>query len=374
MSVKTQFPFFKKHPKVVYLDSASTSQRLGVSLKAEESYYLDFNANVHRGLYPLAEKATEKYEAVRETARQFLNAKSSSEIVFTRGATESLNIVAQGWGRKFLKQGDEIVLSVLEHHSNLVPWQMVAKETGAVLRFCPILSTGNLDYKALAKLITKKTKIVTMTGLSNTLGTVIDLSVVLRFARKVGAKVCVDAAQLAAHFPIDVQKLDVDFLAFSGHKIYGPTGAGILYAKREILEEMDPWLGGGDMIREVHEEFSTWNETPWKFEAGTPNIAQIIGMGPAMKFLMKLGKNTVMRHDREMQEYMFKKLNELPFVKTYGPKSFDQHRACISFTVDGVHPHDVSTVRVSFGIYNTKEDVEALARGLKKVAKVFKLV
>ena len=402
MSVKTQFPFFKKHPKVVYLDSASTSQRLGVSLKAEESYYLDFNANVHRGLYPLAEKATEKYEAVRETARQFLNAKSSSEIVFTRGATESLNIVAQGWGRKFLKKGDEIVLSVLEHHSNLVPWQMVAKETGAVLRFCPILSTGNLDYKALEKLITKKTKIVTMTGLSNTLGTVIDLSVVLRFARKVGAKVCVDAAQLAAHFPIDVQKLDVDFLAFSGHKIYGPTGAGILYAKREILEEMDPWLGGGDMIREVHEEFSTWNETPWKFEAGTPNIAQIIGMGPAMKFLMKLGKNTVMRHDREMQEYMFKKLNELPFVKTYGPKSFDQHRACISFTVDGVHPHDVaailgeigicvraghhctmplmkslclvSTVRVSFGIYNTKEDVEALARGLKKVAKVFKLV
>src|SRR3989338_3354998 len=299
MSVKTQFPFFKKHPKVVYLDSASTSQRLGVSLKAEESYYLDFNANVHRGLYPLAEKATEKYEAVRETARQFLNAKSSSEIVFTRGATESLNIVAQGWGRKFLKKGDEIVLSVLEHHSNLVPWQMVAKETGAVLRFCPILSTGNLDYKSLEKLITKKTKIVTMTGLSNTLGTVIDLSVVLRFARKVGAKVCVDAAQLAAHFPIDVQKLDVDFLAFSGHKIYGPTGAGILYAKREILEEMDPWLGGGDMIREVHEEFSTWNETPWKFEAGTPNIAQVIGMGPAMKFLMKLGKNTVMRQDRK---------------------------------------------------------------------------
>ena len=240
-----------------------------------------------------------------------------------------------------------------------------------------------------------------MTGLSNTLGTVIDLSVVLRFARKVGAKICVDAAQLAAHFPIDVQKLDVDFLAFSGHKIYGPTGAGILYAKREILDRMDPWLGGGDMIREVHKEFSTWNEAPWKFEAGTPNIAQVIGMGPAMEFLMKLGKNTVMRHDREMQEYMFKKLNELPFVKTYGPKSFDQHRACISFTVDGVHPHDVaailgeigicvraghhctmplmkslclvSTVRVSFGIYNTKEDVEALAKGLKKVARVFKL-
>lgn len=399
--VKKRFPFFKKHPKVVYLDSASTTQRLDDSLEAEQDYYLNFNANVHRGLYPLAESATEKYEAVRKTAQKFLNAKESAEIIFTRGTTEGLNMVAQGWGHKFLKKGDEIVLSILEHHSNLVPWQMVAKEKGAKVKFCPILSTGNLDYKALEKLITSKTKIVSITGLSNTLGTVVDLSIVVRLAKKVGAKVCVDAAQLAAHFPIDVQKLNVDFLAFSSHKIYGPTGAGVLYAKREILEEMDPWLGGGDMIREVHEEFSTWNDLPWKFEAGTPNIAQIIGMGPAMEFLMKLGKNALMHHDRSLQEYLMKKLNELPFVTTYGPKGFDQHRACISFTVKGVHPHDVaailgelgicvraghhctmplmkslctiSTVRVSFGIYNTAKDVEALAEGLKKVAKVFKL-
>lgn len=401
LQIKDRFPLFQNHPDLVYLDSAATTQRLDDSLIAEQEYYLDFNANVHRGLYPLAEQATEKYEAVREVARKFVNSGKDGEIIFTRGTTESLNIVAQCWGRKFLKKGDEIVLSILEHHSNLVPWQMIAKEVGAHLKFCPILSTGNLDYKALEKLITKKTKIVSITGLSNTLGTLIDLPVVLRLARKVGAKVCVDAAQLAAHMPLDVQELDVDFLAFSSHKIYGPTGAGVLYAKREILEEMDPWLGGGDMIREVHEEFSTWNDIPWKFEAGTPNIAQVIGMGAAMEFLMDLGKNALMKHDREMQEYLFKKLNEVPYVISYGPKGFDLHRACVSFTVKGVHPHDVaailgeenicvraghhctmplmkslclvSTVRVSFGVYNTKEDIDALAAGLQKVAQTFKL-
>lgn len=401
LQIKDRFPIFKNHPELVYLDSASTSQRLDDSLTAEQNYYLQYNANVHRGLYPMAEEATTHYENVRVIARKFLNAGKDGEIIFTRGTTEALNIVALCWGKKFLKKGDEIVLSILEHHSNLVPWQMIAKETGAVIKFCPVLNTGNLDYKALEKLISKKTKIVSITGLSNTLGTLVDLSVVVRLARKVGAKVCVDAAQLAAHMPIDVQKLDVDFLAFSGHKIYGSTGSGVLYAKREILEEMEPWLGGGDMIREVHEEFSTWNDLPWKFEAGTPNIAQVLGMGAAMEFLMQLGKNALMKHDREMQEYTFKILNELPYVTVYGPKNFDQHRGSISFTMKGVHPHDVaailgdagicvraghhctmplmkalcllSTVRVSFGIYNTKEDVEALRDGLKKVAEVFKL-
>jgi cysteine desulfurase/selenocysteine lyase len=402
LQIKDRFPIFENHPELVYLDSASTTQRLDDSLIAEQEYYLDYNANVHRGLYPMAETATEKYEAVRAVARKFVGAGKDGEVIFTRGATEALNMVALGWGRKFLKKGDEIVLSILEHHSNLVPWQMVAKELGAKVKFCPILSTGNLDYKALEKLVTKKTKIISITGLSNTLGTVIDIPTVVRAAKKVKAKVCIDAAQLAAHFPLTAAEWDIDFLAFSSHKIYGPTGAGVLYAKREILEKMDPWLGGGDMIREVHEEFSTWNDLPWKFEAGTPSIAQVLGMGAAMEFLMKLGKNTIMKHDREMQEYMFKKLNELAYVITYGPKGFDQHRACISFTMKGVHPHDiaailgeegvcvraghhctmplmkalclVSTVRVSFGIYNTKEDIEALANGLKKVAKVFKLV
>jgi cysteine desulfurase/selenocysteine lyase len=370
-------------------------------MKAEQDYYLNSNANVHRGLYPMAEAATGKYEAVREIARKFLHVGKDGEVVFTRGATESLNVVALGWGRKFLKKGDEVVLTVLEHHSNLVPWQMVAKETGAVVKFCPILSTGNLDYKALEKLITKKTKMVSITGLSNTLGTLIDLPVAVRLARKVGAKICVDAAQLVAHMSVDVQKLDVDFLAFSGHKIYGPTGAGVLYAKRDLLEAMDPWLGGGDMIREVNLERSTWNDIPWKFEAGTPSVAQVIGMGAAMEFMMEVGKNTLMKHDRELQEYTFKKLNELSFVEVYGPKGFDQHRGSISFNVKGVHPHDVaailgeqgvcvraghhctmplmkalcqvSTVRVSFGLYNTAKDVEALAKGLKKVAQVFEL-
>ncbi len=401
MNLRARFPIFKTHPKLVYLDSASTSQRVDSSMKAEQDYYLNSNANVHRGLYPMAEAATEKYESVREIARKFLHAGKDGEVVFTRGATESLNIVALGWGRKFLKKGDEVLLTVLEHHSNLVPWQIVAKEKGARVKFCPILSTGNLDYKALEKLVTKKTKIISVTGLSNTLGTLIDLPVVVRLARKVGAKICVDAAQLVAHMSVDVQKLDVDFLAFSGHKIYGPTGAGVLYAKREILETMDPWLGGGDMIREVSEEFSTWNDIPWKFEAGTPSVAQVIGMGAAMEFMMEVGKNTLMKHDREMQEYTFKKLNELSFVEVYGPKGFDQHRGSISFNVKGVHPHDVaailgdqgvcvraghhctmplmkalcqvSTVRVSFGLYNTAKDVEALSKGLKKVAKIFEL-
>jgi len=401
MNLRAHFPIFIAHPKLVYLDSASTTQRVDRALVAEQDYYLDSNANVHRGLYPLAEEATEKYEHVRTIAKQFLHVGKEGETVFTHGATEGLNIVALGWGRQFLKKGDEIVLSLLEHHSNLVPWQMVAKETGAVVKFCPILSTGNLDYKALEKLVTKKTKIISITGLSNTLGTLIDLPVVVRLARKVGAKICVDAAQLVAHMSVDVQKLDLDFLVFSAHKIYGPTGAGVLYAKREILEAMNPWLGGGDMIREVSEEFSTWNDVPWKFEAGTPSIAQVIGMGGAMEFMMDVGKNTLMKHDRELQEYAFKKLNELSFVEVYGSKGFDQHRGSISFNVKGVHPHDVAailgeenicvraghhctmplmkalgvgaTVRVSFGLYNTAKDVEALARGLKKVAKVFSL-
>ncbi len=401
MNLRAQFPIFKNQPKLVYLDSASTTQRAKASLDAEQDYYLNGNANVHRGLYPLAEEATQRYEHVREIAKKFLHVGKEGEIIFTRGTTEGLNLVASCWGKKFLKKGDEVVLSVLEHHSNLVPWQMVARETGAVLKFCPILSTGNLDYQALEKIITKKTKMVSITGLSNTLGTLIDLPVVVRLAQKVGARVCVDAAQLVAHMSVDVRKLDVDFLAFSSHKIYGPTGAGVLYAKRGLLEAMDPWLGGGDMIREVTQEFSTWNDVPWKFEAGTPSVAQVIGMGAAMEFMMNVGKNTLMKHDRELQEYMFKKLNELPFVTVYGPKGFDQHRGSISFNVKGVHPHDVaailgeegicvraghhcamplmqalclvSTVRVSFGLYNTSKDIEALAKGLKKVAKIFSL-
>lgn len=401
MNLRAAFPFFKNHSKLVYLDSASTTQRAKATLDAEQDYYLESNANVHRGLYPLAEEATERYENVRAIAKKFLHVGKEGEIVFTRGTTESLNLVAQCWGKTFLKRGDEIVLSILEHHSNVVPWQMIAKETGAILKFCPILSTGNLDYKALEKLITKQTKMVSITGLSNTLGTLIDLPVVVRLARKVGALVCVDAAQLVAHMDVNVHKLDVDFLAFSSHKIYGPTGAGVLYAKRELLEAMDPWMGGGDMIREVTQEFSTWNEIPWKFEAGTPSVAQVIGMGAAMEFLMEVGKNTVLRHDRELQEYCFKKLNELPFVTVYGPRGFDQQRGSISFNVKGVHPHDVaailgeagvcvraghhcamplmqalclvSTVRVSFGLYNTSKDIEALSRGLKKVAKIFSL-
>lgn len=401
-SLRARFPFFERHPEVVYLDSAATTQRVDKALQAEQSYYLDWNANVHRGLYPIAEEATEQYEAVRKTVQAFLHAASPRSIVFTKGATESLNIVAQGWGGQFLKKGDQVLLSILEHHSNLVPWQLVAKKTGAFLKFCPIQSDGDLDYEALERLITPRTKIVSITGLSNVLGTLVDIKRVRALSKKAGALLCLDAAQVAAHCPIDVQALDVDFLAFSGHKLYGPTGAGALYAKAEILEAMEPWLGGGDMIREVHQTHSVWNDIPWKFEAGTPNIAQVIGMGAALEFLMELGFTEIIQHDRDLQTYALQKLKTLPFVTLYGPLQFERHRASLSFNLNGIHPHDVSALlgqknvciraghhccmplmealglvavnRVSFGVYNSKEDVDRLITELQEVICKFRLV
>ncbi|MDP2624624.1 MAG: SufS family cysteine desulfurase [Candidatus Peregrinibacteria bacterium] len=401
MNFRNQFLIFKQYPELVYLDSASTTQRPHEVLRAVEDYYLKMNANVHRGLYDLSERATTAYEAVREKAVDFLNAPSTEQIVFTKGTTEALNMVAQGWGGKFLKKGDEVVLTLLEHHSNIVPWQIVAEKTGAVIRFVPIKENGELDYDEMEKLINDRTKIVSVTGLSNTLGTMVDLKRVVALGHGVGAKVCVDAAQYAAHFKIDVQDLDVDFLAFSSHKIYGPTGAGVLYAKREILEQMDPWLGGGDMIKTVTTEGSTWNDLPWKFEAGTPNIAQVIGMGAAIDVIQSIGFDWIEQHDHDLHEYAVKVLEELPYVTILGPKDSNLQRGAISFLVKEVHPHDVSailgseqvcvraghhctmplmkaldvisTTRVSFGVYNTMDDVDRLVSALSVVAEKFKI-
>lgn len=398
--MKIQFPFLAAHPDLVYLDSASTTQKPEAVLKAMDRFYREQNANVHRGVYPLSEQATVLYEGARERVRQFLNARETAEIVFTRGTTEALNMVAQGWGGQHLKKGDEVVLTILEHHSNLVPWQMVAKRTGAVLKFVPLKGdarTGfvDLDYGAMEKLITPRTKMVSVTGLSNTLGTVVDLEKVVAIARRVGAKICVDAAQLAAHFLIDVQKLDVDFLAFSGHKVYGPTGVGVLYAKREILETMEPWLGGGDMIREVALEGSTWNDLPWKFEAGTPPIAEIIGLGAALEFLERVGWDFVRTHDEELMKYAIERLGGVKGVKLFGVMPVGS----LSFEVEGVHSHDVAAIlgehgvcvraghhccmplmkelgvsgitRLSFGVYNEKADVDRVVEGLQKVLLTF---
>lgn len=401
MDMKAQFPIFQTHSDLVYLDNASTTQRPESVLQAMDHYYRVMNANVHRGLYPLSEQATGEYEGVREQLMRFLNASSMDEIIFTRGTTESLNLVAQCWGRSFLKPGDEILLTLLEHHSNIVPWQRVAQATGAVLKFCPLTESGDLDYEAFRSLLSERTKIVSVTALSNTLGTVVDLRSIISAAHGVGAVVCVDAAQSMAHFPMDVRELEVDFLAFSGHKIYGPTGVGVLYGKRKWLEQMEPWLGGGNMIKEVFLDHSTWKELPWKFEAGTPPIAEVIGLGAALEFIEKVHYDWIEKHDRELEAYAFKALGELPYVTVLGPQTRECHRAVISFTMTGVHPHDVasilgmreicvraghhctmplmnmlkvpSTTRLSFGVYNTMEDVDRLVEGIKEVAKKFRV-
>lgn len=400
-ALRSQFPLLKQNPSLVYLDSASTTQKPESVLRAMDDYYTQMNANVHRALYPIGERATDAYEGVREKVRAFVKAESTQEIIFTRGATEALNIMAQGWGRQFLKAGDEILLTPLEHHSNLVPWQLIAERVGAVLKFIPLTSEGDLDYDQLSTLCTEKTRVVSVTGLSNTLGTVVSLARIREAAARVGALFCVDAAQLVAHFPIDVKALNVDMLAFSSHKMYGPTGLGVLYAKRSILESMDPWLGGGDMIREVHLDHSTWNDLPWKFEAGTPPIAEVIGLGAAVDFLSSVGWDELILHDRELHAYALDQLAHLPFVSLFGLCDTNRSSGVLSFIVKDVHPHDVAaflgqkniclraghhctmplmktlgvtaTTRMSFGVYNTREDIDALVEGLHALAKTFKL-
>lgn len=399
LKVKNRFPIFDLHPELVYLDNASTCQRVDRAVAGEQDYYFEMNANVHRGLYPMAEEASERYEAVREVVKRFIHAPSEKNIVFTHGATESLNMVAHCWGRKHLKKGDEILLTVMEHHSNLVPWQETAKLTGAFLKFVPLTKDGDLDYSAMEKIITNKTRIVSVTGLSNTLGTLVDLKRVVAMARKVGALVAIDGAQLVAHVPVDVQALNIDFLSFSSHKLYGPMGAGVLYAKSEHLEAMDPWIFGGDMIRSVELESSTWNEVPWKFEAGTPNVSSVIGMGESLEWLMELGWDAIESHEKNLLEGVWVRLKKLPFVDVYGTQNWTTHRGCVSFNVKNVHPHDVAsilgeenvcvraghhctmplhqmlkipaTVRVSLGLYNEEKDLEALISALESVQKKF---
>jgi len=392
--IKSRFPIFNHQSELVYLDSAATAQKLDIVLEAMQRYHETFNANVHRGLYPLAEEATAAYEAVRDQVAVTMKARSREEVIFTHGTTEGLNLVAQGFAPQFLKSGDEIVLTILEHHSNLVPWQMMAKKTGVILKFCPLTKKGILDENALEKLITRRTKIVSVTGLSNTLGFVVDLPRVIARAHAMGAKVCVDAAQYAAHFPIDFKGLDADFLVFSGHKIYGPTGVGVLLAKRDLLEKLEPWMGGGDMIREVHLDHATWNDLPWKFEAGTPPIAEVMGLGAAVSFFHEIGWDVIQKHDQELYDYAKEKLSTLSFVKLLGQGKAGKNCGALSFVVKDVHPHDVaallgeknicvraghhctmplikalgvsSTTRMSFGIYNTKEDIDRAVSAIRE--------
>jgi len=393
--IRGDFPILhrKVHGKgLVYLDNAATSQKPRQVIDALTNYYSRYNANIHRGLHALAEEATAAYEAVREHTARFLGAPSERSIVFTRNATEAINLVANAWGRTNLKPGDRILLTEMEHHSNLVPWQLIATATGAELAFIGITDDGRLRLEEYEQQLTPKTKLVAVTQMSNVLGTINPVERIIQQAHRVGARVVIDAAQSAPHLPIDVQRLDCDFLACSSHKMLGPTGVGVLYAKAELLESMEPFLGGGEMITDVQLTSATWNEIPWKFEAGTPNIADVIAFGEALAYLEHLGMDAVRAHEIELTAYALKRLSEIDGITLYGPRDVTQRGAAVSFNLEGLHPHDVGTVldaegvairaghhcakplmrrlgvaataRASFYLYNTTAEIDRLVEAI----------
>ena len=401
--IKADFPILGRtvHDKrLVYLDSAATSQKPKQVIDATSDFYSRYNANVHRAIYELGEEATREYEGAREKVAEFIHAKSPNEVVFTKSTSESIKFVAYGYGIKGkIQKGDEIVGSVMEHHSNHVPWHFVKDHKGAVLKYVDVNDDGTLKMEQYDDLLSKRTKIVTITLCSNVLGTINPVKEIAKRAHEVGAICVVDAAQAAPHMPIDVQDLDADFLAFSGHKMLGPTGIGLLFGKAEMLEATEPLLGGGEMIREVHLGRATWNDVPYKFEGGTPNIAGAIGLGAAVEYLTHLGMDSVRAHEMEATEYALEQFRHLDGVKTYGPSDVNKKAGVIAFTIDNAHPHDIAsildvegicirsghhcaqplmerfelpaTARASFYIYNDFDDADALIAGIKRVQEVF---
>lgn len=394
-TVRAQFPALHQEVHghlLAYLDNAATTQKPLCVLEAMDNHYRLANANVRRGVHELSRRATESYEAARESVKEFIGAAHSSEIIFTKGATESINLVANSWGRKNLHAGDELVLSVMEHHSNIVPWQLVAEERGAKIRTIPVTESGELELDALRGLLTERTKLVGVVHVSNALGTVNDVGSIIRAAHSCGAKVLVDGAQSAAHLPIDVQQLDVDFYALSSHKSYGPTGVGVLYGKETLLEEMPPYQGGGDMIKSVTFERSSYDELPHKFEAGTPNIAGVVGYGAAVRFMLEFDVSRMAQHEERLAALARERLAEIPGVRVVGGAKLSA--GIVSFVLDGVHPHDIGSVldhegvairtghhccmplmsrfgipgtaRASFAAYNTEDEVARLVSGVEK--------
>jgi cysteine desulfurase / selenocysteine lyase len=401
LKIRTQFPVLNQQVNgkpLVYLDNAATNQKPKRVIDALTSYYEKDNANIHRGIHTLAERATKAYEQTRHAMQEFIHARHVEEIIFTRGVTESINLVASSYGRAFLREGDEVIVSGMEHHSNIVPWQLICGEKKATLNVIPVTESGELDLDAYRKLISNKTKIVAVNHASNSLGTINPIKEIIDIAHSYNTVVLIDGAQASAHISINVQELDCDFYCISSHKMYGPTGTGILYGKKELLEKMPPYMGGGEMIKEVTFAKTTYNELPYKFEAGTPNIADVIALNEAISFINELGKENIAAHEAELLDYTVKKLTAIPHVKLIGTAK--NKVGVQSFILEGVHHFDIGqmldargiavrtghhctqplmdqygiegTVRASFSVYNTKDEVDQLAEGIERIVKFLK--
>jgi cysteine desulfurase/selenocysteine lyase len=398
-SIRNQFPVLTREVKgrpLIYFDNAATSQKPQIVIDALVNYYSNYNANIHRGIHTLAEEATAAFEATRDTAQKFINASSREEIIFTRGTTESINLVASTWGRQNIKTGDEIIISTMEHHSNIVPWQVLCEEKGAILKVIPITTEGELILEEYEKLLGPKTKLVSIVQVSNALGTVNPVKQMIQSAHRAGAVVFVDGAQSSVHLDIDVQDMDCDFFACSSHKLYGPTGIGILYGKKHLLESMPVYQGGGEMIKEVSFAKTTYNDLPYKYEAGTPNIADAVAFKTALDFINETGKERIRDHENDLLIYATTKLEEIPGLKIIGKAK--EKTSLVSFVVDKVHPQDIGilldnrgiavrtghhctqplmdcfripgTTRASFAIYNTKEEIDAMVTALQKAINI----
>ncbi len=394
--IRSEFPVLHQQVNgkpLIYFDNAATNQKPKQVIKALTDYYEGYNANIHRGIHTLAEKATRAYEDTRLAMQEFVHAKHVEEIIFTRGVTESINLVASSYGRAFLNEGDEVIISGLEHHSNIVPWQLICDEKRARLKIIPITEVGEMDIEAYSKLLSSRTKVVAVNHASNSLGTINPIEEIIKLAHQQGAVVLIDGAQAAAHLEIDVQKLDCDFYCISSHKMYGPTGTGILYGKKELLEKMPPYMGGGEMIKDVTFEKTTYNDLPYKFEAGTPNIADVVALKEAVNFINELGKENIAAHEDSLLRYAKERLSVLPSVRLVGTSA--NKVSVQSFVVKGIHHFDIGqmldtrgiavrtghhctqplmerfgiegTVRASFSVYNTKAEIDQLAEGLTRI-------
>lgn len=398
--IREDFPILKKkvHDKnLVYLDNAATTQKPTYVINKINEYYTTMNSNIHRGVHALSQEATEAFEGARIQIKQFINALGKNQVIFTRGTTEAINLVASSYGRANVKEGDEIIISHMEHHSNIVPWQLLCKEKNAKLRVIPVNDDGELIYEEFEKMVNERTKFISIVYVSNSLGTINPVKDIINYAHQFNIPVLVDAAQAVNHLTVDVQDLDCDFLAFSGHKIYGPTGIGVLYGKVELLDAMPPYMGGGDMISKVTFEETTYNELPHKFEAGTPDIAGAIGLGAAIEYVTKTGIDNIKEHERILLEYATKQIAQVPGLRIIGTAK--EKTSVLSFVLENIHPHDIGTFldfegvairtghhctqplmqrfkipatsRASFAMYNTKDEIDVLVNGLKKIIEVF---